>query len=540
MNKIDLGILDNADEDVIEKLPPFSSDEATRKRVLSMSEKKFDKLMSEQKKVDDSEYEVSVSGVEIYRRPVWHRALGIAAAVALIAGGIGTAAALKHRSPKSGESMFGAQVTDEQTSAVPETSSLAAELPVKAKTPVIDIANDEIRFMATVYAPYLLDISAEQQQKLAAALNASEWTPCDVNEPLPEGQTFTMYVYNNGSPYSITLYGDKTVKLDGMGETTRWHIPDSAASAIIEAAVPETEKDGIWDETALLGRMTWCSADSINVSDIWKNTRAGARDCDMTNKDDVFFKMNNAPDYFDRASGTVKIGRLDYYASGCSGDSTKYDFQVDLNTAQAYQYEENYYGPSYEAFISGEGLTDQNVDFIQAQDGENYCSASLSDKTYYKLPGVKHRIDSPTVTLEELRGKNSESGTFDSSASRIQMLSGIAINCIENYRTAFEYLSSFDNWDIVGTEEVNGRVCVHINGAYQAAYDSITSFDLYLDEETGVTVRLKAYDASGRVVYFIETENLKFNGEAEQVKNPDLSGLTGGSEAEPALPKKAS
>ena len=390
--------------------------------------------------------------------------------------------------------------------------------------------------MVAAYAPYLLDISTEQQSKLAAAIDTADWTPCGENEPLPEGQTFTMYVYNNGSPYSLTLYGDNTVKLESAGEVTRWHIPDSAASAIIEAAVPETENNGVWDETALSGRMTWCSADTINVRDIWKNTRVGAKKCDMTDKDDVFFKMNNAIDYFDRASGTVKIGRLDYYASGCSGDSTKYDFQVDLNTAQAYQYEENYYGPSYEAFISGEGLTDQNVDFVQSQDGEKYYSASLSDKTYYTLPGVKHRIDSPTVTIEELRGKNSESGIFDSSASRIQMLGGIAINCIENYRTAFDYLGNFDNWDIVGTEEVNGRACVHINGAYQAAYDSIMSFDLYLDEETGVTVRLKAYDASGRVVYFIETENLKFNGEAEPVKNPDLSGLTGGSETGPASP----
>ena len=49
MKKINLGILNNADDDVIEKLPPYSSDEETRKRGLAMSEKKFDELMNEKK-----------------------------------------------------------------------------------------------------------------------------------------------------------------------------------------------------------------------------------------------------------------------------------------------------------------------------------------------------------------------------------------------------------------------------------------------------------------------------------------------------------
>ncbi|NLG04129.1 MAG: hypothetical protein GX567_09925, partial [Clostridia bacterium] len=81
MKKFDLGILDNADDDVIEKLPPYSSDEETRKSVLAMSEKKFDELMNEKKDEKNNKYSVSVSGVEKYRKPVWHRVLSTAAAV---------------------------------------------------------------------------------------------------------------------------------------------------------------------------------------------------------------------------------------------------------------------------------------------------------------------------------------------------------------------------------------------------------------------------------------------------------------------------
>ena len=515
MKKIDLGILDNADDDIIEKLPLFSSDEETRKRVLSMSEKKFDELMKEENKGND--YAESVSGVEKYRRPVWHKALSVAAAIALLAGGIGTAAALKHKSPKSNDSMFAALPTEAKSTSVAYTAAVT-EPQVQSNAPVIDITGDTVRFMAPAYAPYLLDISAEQQQKLAAALDSSEWTSCDANEPLPDGEAYTMYAYNNGAPYSLKLYGDNTAKIEGMGETTRWYVSAEAAKAITEAACPS-------DENVLSGHLTWCDASTINVSDIWKNTRAGAKKCDMTSKEEVFFKMNNTLDYFDRISGIVKIGRVDYSASGSFGDFKKYDFQADLNTAKAYQHDENYYGPGYEAFLNGEGLTNQNADYIYSQDGENSYSVSLSENNYYTIPEVKHRIDSQTVPFEELHSNDDSLNKYDCWNTRSQMLGGIAVECIENYRTAIDYLGDFNDWDIAGTEEVNGRVCVHIKGIYESEQDNIKNFDLYLDKETGVTVRLLSYDGSGNVVYFIEVEDLCFDDDAEQVKEPDLTGM---------------
>lgn len=517
MKKFDLGILDNADDDIIEKLPPFSSDEETRKRVLSMSEKKFDELMNKKKDEKYDEYSVSVSGVEKYNKPVWNRVLCTAAAFAVIAGGLGTAAFLNNRSKISQDDITAAQSEMESTTAEEQVTES-----VFTDTPDINIANDEVRFMAPAYAPYILDISEEQQNNLAAALNTVDWTPFDVNEPFPDGEAYTMYVYNNGSPYSLTLYGDNTVKLEGRGETTRWNVPAETVQAITEAACPSADGDTI------SRHLTWCDDDSININDIWKNTRVGAKQCDMTDKKDIFFKMNNTLDYFDRASGIVKTGGLDYYDSGNVGSATIYDFQVDLNMAKAYQHEENYKGTSYESFISGDGLTDDMIGFINAQDGENMYTFWLSDKTFYTMPGVKHRIDSPTVPFEELRCLNDECNDYDYWNSRTQLLGGITVECIENYRMAVNYLGDLDNWDIIGTEEVNGRLCVHINGVCNIDYEKSKSFDLYIDEETGVTVRMLGYDTEGRIVSFIEVEDLKFNDEAEPVKTPNFTGMTDG------------
>ena len=115
MKKFDLGILDNADDDVIEKLPHYSSDEETRKRVLAMSEKKFDELMNEKKDEKNNKYSVSVSGVEKYRKPVWHRVLSTAAAVAVIAGGLGTAALLNNKNKKPPEDITASESEIENT-----------------------------------------------------------------------------------------------------------------------------------------------------------------------------------------------------------------------------------------------------------------------------------------------------------------------------------------------------------------------------------------------------------------------------------------
>jgi len=514
MKKNDLSILDNADDDIIDKLPPFSSDEATRKRVLSMSEKKFEKLMSEKNKGNDNVYEVSVSGVERYRRPVWHKALGVAAAVALIAGSIGTVAVIKNKSPKSGDSMYAVQTTEAQgTETVPAAEGTDV---ITVQAPAIDISNDEVRFMAAAYAPYLLDISAEQQSKLAAVLNTSEWTPCDVNEPLPDGESYTMYVYNNGTPYSLTLYGDNTVKLEENSGITRWNVPAETARTIAESACPEA------DENVLSGHLTWCDVSSINVKDIWKNTRAGAKVCDMTDKKDIFYKMNNALDYFDRASGTIKNGILDYRNYGSMVVS---DFQVDLNTAKAYQRDVEYCGYYDKLVDLGEGVTKSDTISIASQDGTYSYLVDLTEGKYNKLEGVKHRIDSPTIPFEELRCKDDSFTEFDNWNSRRQMLGGIALDCVENYRMAVDYLQDYDKWDIVGTEEIGGRKCVHIKGTYDVEYDEVKSFDLYVDEETGVTVKENGYDANGKLIRFIVVENLKFNDEAASVAEPDLTGL---------------
>ncbi|NLT07932.1 MAG: hypothetical protein GXY08_00265, partial [Ruminococcus sp.] len=93
--KNEFDILENNSQDVIDRIaeefPP--QDENEKEMVFKMSEKKFNNRIPEA----DDDSNKSVSGVEIYNRPVWKRILNVAAAAAvLISGTAGGIKAIKY------------------------------------------------------------------------------------------------------------------------------------------------------------------------------------------------------------------------------------------------------------------------------------------------------------------------------------------------------------------------------------------------------------------------------------------------------------
>ncbi len=85
MNRKDFEILENADDDTVQKIekqyPVF--DEKKSEEIYKMTMKK----MKEQNEITYTEYSEKIEGVEKYKRPVWQRATAAAAAVAILAGG---------------------------------------------------------------------------------------------------------------------------------------------------------------------------------------------------------------------------------------------------------------------------------------------------------------------------------------------------------------------------------------------------------------------------------------------------------------------
>ena len=126
---------------------------------------------------------------------------------------------------------------------------------------------------------------------------------------------------------------------------------------------------------------------------------------------------------------------------------------------------------------------------------------------------------------------------FDFYNSRRQILEGMALNSFEFSKLILGYLYEFDKWDIVGTEEVNGRTCVHIKGTANDKcifHVFVNDFDMYVDEATGAIVKLLGYNTNGELSHFVNTLNLKFEDDAEPFEMPDFSGYEVSEISEPA------
>ena len=412
---------------------------------------------------------------------------------------------------------------------------------------ITGISDGVIRLMSPAYAPYILEISKEQQEDLssdivAAAMvakiqaeeNGSVWQPCDPDMPYPDGEYYSVFVYNDGDPYRLTAYSDNTIVKEQDGAEVRWQFPDGIYDAFAAAANPaQPGPNESFARNPLDGHLTWCAVDTINAKDIWKNTNVGAKECDMTSKDDVFYKMSNTADYYNRLSCI--------YITGAKPKDSPYFiadrcvFRADLNAGKAVEKKDYYYSTDADALMRGcDGCTkDDSGSFTYATDGEKYYSATEYDHNCYIMGGVTHRIDSPAIEndarvpeQEDIKDDGFFHYDYDFYHSRVQLLDGMGLDILENSKLVLGYLFEFDLWDIVGTEQINGRTCVHIRGSVNSKCvecDYVKDFDMYTDAETGMIVKLLGYDENGALSRFIITQDLAFEDDAEPVIQPDFS-----------------
>ena len=431
---------------------------------------------------------------------------------------------------------------------ITESSAIQFQIP--------GISDGIVRLMAPAYAPYILETTPEQQQKLASDLteaafgqkikaeeNGSVWEPCDPDLPFPDGECYSVFVYNDGFPYRLTVYSDNTIVREQDGEETRWQFPDGIYSKVAEFANPKLpEPNESFAENPLEGHLTWCAEDTINATDIWKNTNVGAKVCDMTDKADVFYKMSNTADYYNRVScvyitGAILPGSPLFQATHCV-------LRADLNAAKATEVKDFYYSEDPSALMNGcDGcVKDECGTFIEAMDGENLRSVTEYNHKGYSCSGLTHRIDSPPVANDARVPEQMDFDDYDFYNSRIQLLDGMGLDCLENSKLVLGYLFDFDLWDIVETEEINGRTCVHIRGTVNSKCiekDFVKSFDMYTDAETGMIVSLIGYDENGVISRFLVTQDLAFEDDAEPVIQPDFTGYEISDDSGPVMANAA-
>lgn len=398
---------------------------------------------------------------------------------------------------------------------------------------------DAVRLMSPAYAPYILDISGEPQDDLEMELTAAiavavleaknagtVWQPCDPDMPYPDGENYSVFVYNGGDSYRLTAYSDNTIVKEQNGEETRWQFPDGIYDKIAEFADPaQPAPNESYAENPLAGHLTWCREDTINAKDIWQNTNVAAKECDMTTKDGVFYKMCNTMDYYNRVSCVTVSGTSTDEGLFMADRST---LLADLNAGKASEILEYFYSTNADALMNGcAGCTrDGSGAFITAKDGEKFYHADESNHGCSTDGFITHRIDCPPVEKDQLRPDDMEFDDYDFYHSRRQILEGMGLSTFEWSKQILGYLYEFDTWEIIGTETVNGRECVHIKGKPNDKFifkEFVSDFDMYTDAETGVIVKLLGYNENGELSHFVNTLDLKFEDDAEPFEMPDLS-----------------
>ncbi|WP_295068476.1 hypothetical protein [Ruminococcus sp.] len=165
MRDLKLGILDRADDDIIDRLVPFSSDDKkTKKRILAMSEKKLAELQSGSETASN---EISVRGVEQYRRPMWYKPLSIAAALVFMVGGVGMFTFLNRtkgnqfNDPDQNNAAVTTEAVTSETTEADTTEMQTTEAVTEAVTEVQSAINshtfEEMKSIADELLPYWIE-----------------------------------------------------------------------------------------------------------------------------------------------------------------------------------------------------------------------------------------------------------------------------------------------------------------------------------------------------------------------------------------------
>lgn len=144
-----------------------------------------------------------------------------------------------------------------------QTTAPTANIANETSCPFSDISGDKIRLMSPAYAPYLLELAEDTAKEIAIALNASEWEIIDNETPLPDGENYSMFVYNEGQPFRLTFYSDHTVEYEQNNNVKKYRISEDVFITVFNAANPKTP---VADD------LIWCEPENVSAEGVWLNS----------------------------------------------------------------------------------------------------------------------------------------------------------------------------------------------------------------------------------------------------------------------------
>lgn len=235
-------------------------------------------------------------------------------------------------------------------------------------------------------------------------------------------------------------------------------------------------------------------------------------------KESIYHMMLNTVDYFSKASGTVIINSDFIEKPNCV------TFQTNLDTGYAYAYEHSYDYVSNIYDISCNDLLDEYriASVENFFDNKNHIRIDHIYKNYATKPEYPmddYRIPDEQRLTKDKRGINQAAYRPDITkvylASRSLYPQGFTMGALHD----------FDLWNIEEVTEFDGCECFRITGTPDESYAGKTrihNYEMYVNTHNGCIMWLQGFNENGELVFYVYTDDLRFDDKAEDHKKaPD-------------------
>ncbi|WP_303838770.1 PASTA domain-containing protein [Ruminococcus flavefaciens] len=266
MNDKELGleVFEKADDEEMKRIAAdCPASDAEKERMFKLSQKIYSEKTNE---ISEAPAEV-VSGVEQYKKPIWHKIVSAAAALALVAG-LGTGGYLLARRSGGNSQFAGGDIT------LSDAESKVSNYPFGEI--------DRVRMLCPAIAPAAIELESEDLNELVTMLYDLPWEELS-DKQTAEGENSLLHIYNNNDPYLLIvnmLDGSIMYCKDADGKTeTKLYSGSEKIIQFLNSIELDPEKflNAIGDLSA-----------KNNSSDIWKYVHVGNKEAfsvpDLYNK----------------------------------------------------------------------------------------------------------------------------------------------------------------------------------------------------------------------------------------------------------------
>lgn len=221
-----------------------------------------------------------------------------------------------------------------------------------------------------------------------------------------------------------------------------------------------------------------------------QTTEVSVPDAFPSLQDEIIYKMLNSMDYFTTAQVS--------FSAVFPGFDTAQDYTIETNLETGVSHQtcsDNFVqtrsantSEAYETYSDGEVVreydnlarTVQTLGGVQARRSLEEEWPGVEDRYYVDENGDPHYRYRGNPTNADMAGE-----------------------CLLPQVSAFAYLMDKGLWEVVDTTEYCGRQSYFVEGTVNGSYSAqigADTFMMYVDQETGILLKLEAYDASGNIV----------------------------------------